>query len=73
MTPVWRRTGEMDDAEPTGLLSHHLVHDEAAWRFIDDYIEATKSHPAARWISAREAFAGSGQQDQGPWRATAIR
>jgi hypothetical protein len=56
-----RRAGEADGDEPTGLLSHHLVHDEAAWRFIDAYVEATKAHPAVRWVSARQAFAAGAQ------------
>lgn len=52
-----RRTGVADDSEPTGLLSHHLVHDEAAWRFIGDFVEVTQVHSAVRWVSARDAFA----------------
>lgn len=28
-----RRTGHADPAEPLGLLTHHLVHDEAIWAF----------------------------------------
>ena len=43
--------------EPTGLLSHHLVHDAAAWDFIEAFIAATAAHPAARWLDAAEAFA----------------
>lgn len=51
-----RRAGTADAAEPTGLLTHHLAHDPAAWSFIPDFITRTKAHPAARWLSALELF-----------------
>ncbi len=51
-----RRTGAVDALEPTGLLSHHLVHDAAAWRFIEDFMDATGRHGAARWLTVSEAF-----------------
>ena len=51
-----RRGAAVDAAEPTGLLSHHLVHDEAAWRFIEDFIGATRRHGAVRWLTVGEAF-----------------
>ncbi len=51
-----RRAGEADGDEPTGLLTHHLVHDDAAWRFVAAFIAATKAHPAARWLSAADVF-----------------
>jgi hypothetical protein len=56
-----RRTAAVDSAEPTGLMSHHLAHDEAAWRFIEDFIAATGRHGAARWLTVGDAFGrGSG-------------
>jgi len=54
-----RRTGAADPAEATGLLTHHLVFDAAAWRCVDELFARTARHPAARWIGAREAFATS--------------
>lgn len=54
-----RRTGAADPAEPTGLLTHHLVFDAAAWEFVDELFARTARHPAARWTGAREAFATS--------------
>ncbi len=54
-----RRANAADGDEPTGLLSHHRVHDEAAWAFVATFLEATAAHPGARWVSAGEAFAGS--------------
>lgn len=32
-----------------GVLTHHLVHDDAAWRFLDRLLAATARHPACRW------------------------
>ena len=51
-----RRAGTVDALEPTGLLSHHLVHDAATWRFIEDFMDATGRHDAARWLTVSEAF-----------------
>jgi len=40
-----------DGAETSlGVLSHHLVHDEAAWAFLDDFLAVTTAHPACRWV-----------------------
>jgi hypothetical protein len=52
-----RRTGAVDADEPTGLLTHHLVHDDALWRFLDQLLALTAAHSAARWLDAREVFA----------------
>lgn len=51
-----RRAGTVDADEPTGLLTHHLAHDEAAWAFVDRFIERTRAHPAARWLPASALF-----------------
>lgn len=51
-----RRSGSADADEPTGLLSHHLVHDEKAWDFLATYLERTRAHRAVRWLSAAAAF-----------------
>ena len=42
--------------EPSGLLTHHLVMDDAAWAFVSRLFETLDDHPAARWIAADEAF-----------------
>jgi hypothetical protein len=52
-----RRAGTADSAEPTGLLTHHLVQDGETAGFIDRLLRVTRHHPAARWIGAAEAFA----------------
>jgi hypothetical protein len=54
-----RRTGAADPAEPTGILTHHLVQDEATDHFIARLLAATRAHAAAaRWITVDEAFGG---------------
>lgn len=52
-----RREGSADPAEPSGILSHHAVHDEAAWAFLEDLLERLARHPAVRFLPAAEAFA----------------
>lgn len=39
-----------------GLLTHHLVHDETAWGFIEDFLAMTSGHPACQWTSAMAAL-----------------
>jgi hypothetical protein len=51
-----RRRGDVDADEPTGLMTHHLFHDEGCWWFLDAVLSRTRSHPAARWLDARKAF-----------------
>jgi peptidoglycan/xylan/chitin deacetylase (PgdA/CDA1 family) len=43
-------------SEPTGLMTHHAVHDEGMWRFIDELLSRTRGHKAVRWLGAREVF-----------------
>lgn len=38
--------------EPVGMLTHHLVHDAAAWDFLSALFAVTGRHPAVRWSSA---------------------
>ncbi|THF48579.1 polysaccharide deacetylase family protein [Allorhizobium terrae] len=48
------------DAEPLnalGLLTHHLVHDAAVWRFLERLFQLTHNHPGCRWMSARAILA----------------
>ncbi len=52
-----KRTGKADPKEPTGLLTHHLAHDEPAWGFTDRFLGAIATHRAARWCDVREIFA----------------
>lgn len=36
---------------PVGILTHHLVHDRAAWDFLDGLAAATLGHPGCRWVA----------------------
>jgi len=45
--------------EPTGILTHHLLQDEATGAFLDRLIAVTRAHPAARWLNAAEVFASA--------------
>lgn len=51
-----RREGRADPNEPTGILTHHAVHDEPAWRFLDDLLGRLARHPAARLEAAATLF-----------------
>lgn len=53
-----RRERLVDPAEPTGLLTHHAVHEESTWTFIARFIEHTRHHPGARWLAPSEAIPG---------------
>lgn len=52
-----RREGRVDAAEPTGILTHHLVLDENGWRFIAGLIDRTRASSAADWLGVEAAFA----------------
>ncbi len=46
--------------QPVGVLSHHLVMDEPAWRFAGRLAAAVANHPGAGWTAPRHVFgAGS--------------
>jgi hypothetical protein len=51
-----RREGRVDPGEPTGLLTHHLVHDDDAWSFVAMFLRRTSDHVAVRWMDARQLF-----------------
>ena len=53
-----RRARSVDPAEPTGLLTHHAVHEESTWTFIARFLERTRHHPAVRWLAPSEAILG---------------
>jgi hypothetical protein len=42
--------------EPTGILTHHLIQDEATDAFLDRLIAVSAAHPAVRWLGAGEIF-----------------
>ena len=49
---VSRLAGLIDDGGPVGILTHHLVHDEAAWLFLDRALDRLAAHPAVRFTAA---------------------
>ena len=51
-----KRTGLVDPSEPTGFLSHHLVHDEHVWQITFKLLHFLKSHEATRWLTLRGAM-----------------
>jgi len=55
-----RRTGRADRDEPTGWLTHHLQHDRATWRFLEQLFEWTREAGGVRWLSAGRLFAPGG-------------
>ena len=51
-----KRAGSADRHEATGWLTHHAVHDEAAWMFLERLFETTRKMPGVRWRGAHELF-----------------
>jgi hypothetical protein len=51
-----RRRGEVDGDEPTGILTHHLVQDQATDDFLMRLMALTTAHPAAQWLDAGAVF-----------------
>jgi hypothetical protein len=54
-----RRTGRVDAVEATGVLTHHLTFDPAAWDFVDALCARTRGHAGATWVDVRALFEGS--------------
>lgn len=52
-----KRRGEADAEEPTGILTHHLVHDAQAWSFLAELFAFLEEQEAVRLLSPREIFA----------------
>ena len=51
-----KRQGAVDPDEATGWLTHHAVHDEAAWAFLERLFETTRDRPALAWRRAEDLF-----------------
>ena len=52
-----RRNGQADARESTGWLTHHAVHDEAAWTFMERLLEHTCQREGVVWRAAADLFA----------------
>ena len=53
---IAKRTGYRDRDEPTGILSHHLAHNEATWCFIELLLQRLSDHPAVYWTNVHEIW-----------------
>jgi hypothetical protein len=53
-----RRRGLVDAEEPTGLLTHHALHDAPAWRFLERLFDETRAG-GGTWLDAQELFPSS--------------
>ncbi len=53
---IAKRSGYRDSAEPTGILSHHLVQNESVWCFLDELLRFLSQHPAAAFLDARKIW-----------------
>jgi hypothetical protein len=51
-----KRAGQADAKEATGWLSHHAVHDDAAWNFLEQLFQTARAVAGVRWLGARELF-----------------
>ena len=51
-----RRAGNVDPEEPTGVLTHHLDHDEGVWRFLEHLFSFTVDHQAVSWPHCKSIF-----------------
>ena len=51
-----RVDGTADAQEPIGLLTHHLVHDDATWRATEILLDRLSRAHNLSYVSAREAF-----------------
>jgi hypothetical protein len=52
-----RRAQGDGPSPPIGLLTHHLVMDDEAWRFIDGLLRVLREHPGAELLPADRVFA----------------
>lgn len=51
-----KRSGMADVLEPTGLLTHHLVHDTETWSFLGDLLDWCAARPGITWRGAADLF-----------------
>ena len=51
-----KRMQTADAGEATGWLTHHAVHDEPSWAFLERLFESTRALPAVAWRRPEEIF-----------------
>lgn len=52
-----RREGTADPREPTGILTHHALHDGESWAFLERLFDETRRGSAA-WLDPAQIFSG---------------
>ena len=45
---------QAEKPQPVGILTHHLVHDAAAWEFLNKLFGLTRAVERVHWLSARD-------------------
>src|SRR5262249_6444771 len=55
-----KREGRADRTEPTGILTHHLVHDAEGWSFLHTLVSWATGRNDLRWVKARSLFGDGG-------------
>ena len=51
------RRGAQDESRGAfGILTHHLVHDDAIWAFVEALLARTADRPGVRWCGPRSLF-----------------
>jgi hypothetical protein len=51
-----RREGRADPEEPTGILTHHLMHDAACWNFLTELVYRFGRQAGVRWLAGTAIF-----------------
>lgn len=51
-----RRTGAADSDEPTGILTHHRIHDEGMWSFLEHLFQLTLERDNTHWLTGAQVF-----------------
>ena len=51
-----RRDGTVDGSESSGVLSHHLVMEQAGWDFLQELFARTQESDVAHWLTIDEVF-----------------
>jgi len=51
-----KRTGLVDDSEPTCVLTHHLEMNADAWIFMEMLFSMTSAHTAVQWMSPADIW-----------------
>ncbi len=51
-----RREGRADASEPLGLLTHHLVHDDAIWSFTQQFLQHMSRGPITSWTATGDSI-----------------